>query len=78
MISDANKAVNDLASIVPLLGGSSSRKDFTCGRWQIDFKSRSRCLLTDSGTEQAKGASVPVWPRLERPRACVAGKTGPR
>ncbi|SPX51703.1 putative DNA-binding protein [Klebsiella pneumoniae] len=24
MISDANKAVNDLASIVPLLGGSSS------------------------------------------------------
>ncbi|HBX8031698.1 TPA: transcriptional regulator, partial [Klebsiella pneumoniae] len=23
MISDANKAVNDLASIVPLLGGSS-------------------------------------------------------
>ncbi|MBZ6993242.1 transcriptional regulator, partial [Klebsiella pneumoniae] len=25
MISDANKAVNDLASIVPLLGGSSSR-----------------------------------------------------
>ncbi|HBX5592325.1 TPA: transcriptional regulator, partial [Klebsiella pneumoniae] len=26
MISDANKAVNDLASIVPLLGGSSSRK----------------------------------------------------
>ncbi len=28
MISDANKAVNDLASIVPLLGGSSSRKDY--------------------------------------------------
>lgn len=26
MISDANKAVNDLASIVPLLGGSSSAK----------------------------------------------------
>ena len=24
MISNANKAVNDLASIVPLLGGSSS------------------------------------------------------
>ncbi|MCS5961813.1 hypothetical protein LNP74_34595 [Klebsiella pneumoniae subsp. pneumoniae] len=32
--------------------------------------------MTDSGTEQAKGASVPVWPRLERPRACGAGKPG--
>ncbi|MFV2943712.1 hypothetical protein ACNI0U_33980 [Klebsiella michiganensis] len=31
-------------------------------------------MLTDSGTEQAKGASVPVWPRLERPRACGASK----
>lgn len=36
MISDANKAVNDLASIVPLLGGSSSRKDYEEARYLLE------------------------------------------
>lgn len=37
MISDANKAVNDLASIVPLLGGSSSRKDYEEARKLVEY-----------------------------------------
>ncbi|WP_275368950.1 transcriptional regulator, partial [Klebsiella pneumoniae] len=37
MISDANKAVNDLASIVPLLGGSSSRKDYEDVRKLVEY-----------------------------------------
>ncbi len=37
MISDANKAVNDLASIVPLLGGSSSRKDYEDARKLVEY-----------------------------------------
>ena len=37
MISDANKAVNDLASIVPLPGGSSSRKDYEDARKLVEY-----------------------------------------
>ena len=37
MISDANKAVNDLASIAPLLGGSSSRKDYEEARKLVEY-----------------------------------------
>ncbi len=37
MISDANKVVNDLASIVPLLGGSSSRKDYEEARKLVEY-----------------------------------------
>nr|QTX14451.1 hypothetical protein [Klebsiella pneumoniae] len=37
MISDANKAVNDPASIVPLLGGSSSRKDYEEARKLVEY-----------------------------------------
>ncbi|HCQ8410687.1 helix-turn-helix domain-containing protein [Klebsiella variicola] len=37
MISDAIKAANDLACIVPLLGGSSSRKDYEEARKLVEY-----------------------------------------
>ncbi|SPX51075.1 putative DNA-binding protein [Klebsiella pneumoniae] len=42
MISDANKAVNDLASIVPLLGGSSRlKRPHACGAGKTGPRSRA-------------------------------------